>query len=425
MREGELVKIESVTILIIFSILLAGCTEGIENSEQKTLQVLYYDEQSFFEHYGSLFEFTFPNYEVEVISSRSLNTSDKFTGMTLPEIIEREYPQIDVLVVNNYQYKQLVEENMLMPLNGQMNNGQFDKESLLPAVIEILTHEDGSMYGLAPYFDSKALYFNKDIFDTFHLPYPIDNMNWSDVIELAQRFPQASDPQGLSAPYISNFHWILQLGREYGLSVYDGAGNLNLSTNKWKEIFEMIIRLEQHRSGNTGEKNVFSEPFLNGRSAMTISGSEFIDQLEHSQVFFDWDLVSVPVNPLRPGATEGYDSNSIFSINANSDEPEGAWDLVQFVNSEETAKKLRFLQNGLMSRADLNQTDSGKNIEALWRLNFDRSFMYEVLPMGLDDYANQLIEEIAAGETGLDNALKMIGQRGTELLIEERNKLEQ
>ena len=46
---------------------------------------------------------------------------------------------------------------------------------------------DGKLYGMPYAQQFNALYYNKDIFDTFGVEYPQDGMTWQETIELARK----------------------------------------------------------------------------------------------------------------------------------------------------------------------------------------------------------------------------------------------
>lgn len=62
----------------------------------------------------------------------------------------------------------------------------IDLSRFEPSIISALEKmSGGGLYGLPLYNDRMALYYNKDIFDKFGVPYPKDGMTWDEVIELS------------------------------------------------------------------------------------------------------------------------------------------------------------------------------------------------------------------------------------------------
>jgi len=53
----------------------------------------------------------------------------------------------------------------------------------------------GKLYGLAPTFNSKALFYNVDLFGEYGIDPPTDSMSWEEVLNLARRFPKDGDPE--------------------------------------------------------------------------------------------------------------------------------------------------------------------------------------------------------------------------------------
>lgn len=49
---------------------------------------------------------------------------------------------------------------------------------------------------MAPSISTRALFYNKDLFDRYGVPYPTNAMTWDDVLALAKRFPTKGEGEG-------------------------------------------------------------------------------------------------------------------------------------------------------------------------------------------------------------------------------------
>ncbi|GIQ71163.1 hypothetical protein XYCOK13_39870 [Xylanibacillus composti] len=97
-----------------------------------------------------------------------------------------EENQADILYINGeWELKQWAAQGGLHDIT--------DRASKLEPKPTIETNSlmdgDGRLYGLAPFFQSHAIYYNIDLFDRYGIPYPNDKMTWKEILELASRFP--------------------------------------------------------------------------------------------------------------------------------------------------------------------------------------------------------------------------------------------
>lgn len=73
----------------------------------------------------------------------------------------------------------------LTPLIKKYN---YDLSRLEPTTVDMARQlAKGGMYGLPAYVPPSAIYYNKDIFDKFGVPYPKDGMSWDDLEELNKK----------------------------------------------------------------------------------------------------------------------------------------------------------------------------------------------------------------------------------------------
>lgn len=72
----------------------------------------------------------------------------------------------------------LKELDMVEPIDDFMKIYEMDETSINPSVISLLRSYDdkGSMVGVPTFADTITLFYNKEIFDMFGVPYPTDHM---------------------------------------------------------------------------------------------------------------------------------------------------------------------------------------------------------------------------------------------------------
>lgn len=485
MRNDRKWKIGALAGALAMMLILAACAgaggqskSGIgemDREEEGTLKVAYFDEQAFYMQYGNAFQAMFPNLKMEVVSLEPVfNAEDPVAEME--KLVGDQRP--DVLYLTEEQYASLAEKGLLYDLDAAVKQDQFDLDGFQPSVIELLkTRGGGKLYGLSPNFNSQALYYNKDMFDKYNIPYPTDGMSWEETLQLAARFPAQKDGDeatfGLMQPSQTKdlFSLIRMIGEAKGLLYADAdSGTVSIDSPEWKAIFQAVI--DGYKSGSismpssgtgkgkgmalsirgAGGGQTFSfgpdsMKFMTGQAAMTIDGAMLMDMMKMNAggggakmsvsvpangdkqgegqkpreiESFEWDLATVPVDPSQPDVMGGIGLGSIFAINAASENLPAAWELVKYINGEQLAKTSAMSSPTLSARTAYKKAADGKNVDAFYKLGVNEQALLQSLPAGFAEsfaqMASGLIKQVVDESVTLDDALAQIRSQGQDLL---------
>lgn len=424
--------------LLALSLTLTACTSGggkeegavggLDREDKGTLKIGYFNEEAFYMQYGNAFQAMFPNLELEVISTEeAMSADDPVTAME--SLIEEQQP--DAVLLTEEQYAGLAQDGKLYDLDAAVKQDNFDLEGFLPSVIDLLkARGGGKLYGLSPSFSSQALYYNKDLFDKYGVPYPTDGMSWDDVLQLAARFPvkkgdnhASMDKAGaddalyglsLSMQTQHSFELIREIGEAKGLLYADSeAKTVSFDTPEWKAIVESVV--DGYKSGGIstpasgggggggggglmirgmgGGKTTFSfgpatMRFMNGQAAMSVDGPMLMNMMgingggmrmatkaagsgdggavKAPGQDMNWDVVSIPTDPSQPGVTGSMSLDNIFAINAASENLPAAWEFLKYANGEQLAKTSAKSSPALSARPAYKNDASGKNMDAFY-----------------------------------------------------------
>lgn len=427
--------------LALLITLISACTNDkgsneLEGKLEGPLKVMYFHEGLFFQKYGNLFVSKFPNVEIEVVNTQWMfNYTGKDINKAFQQFIEERQPDVILLDESNFSYA--VEQGLLFPLDSVITQDNFDLEGILPFVTESLKDQGGGgLYGLAPTFSSSALYYNIDLFQKYNVELPRDRMTWQDVFALAEQFPtdQSGGEQiyGLTFSTTSSnvlFDLLSNAARTEGLFYASADGtNITMDSEAWRTIYENVINA--YKSGAIfGPSNDFfsKDLFLSGQAAMVLEGSYYLNQITQSEnqngSTVNWDMVTIPVDPVEPDATIALALPDIFGVNAKSPNQKLAWEFIKYINGPEVAKTLsRTADGGLSVRSSFVTEKDGKSLSAFYELTRVRNFnkRYENLPHGFDNaFAEIVTQETTAvleDKQTIDEALQHIKERGnTEL----------
>jgi multiple sugar transport system substrate-binding protein len=473
-KSGLLIGALIVTVALSACSQLAGKKDGqalvkLDREDAGSLKVAYFNEQAFYMQYGNAFQAMFPNVALEVVSTESVfNAEDPMAEME--RLVKEQQP--DVLYLSEDEYVQLAQKGLLYDLDAVVKQDEFDLSSFQSSVIDLLKARGvGKLYGLSPNFSSQALYYNKDMFDEYGIPYPTNGMSWEEVMQLAARFPVKKDgDDALNGLFQSSqtsdpFELIRTIGEAKGLLYADAdAKTVSMETPEWKSIFQSVI--DGYKSGSismpsdgggmgggammrsTGGKATISigfgsMGFLQGKAAMAIDGpmmmnfmgmsmgavsvqsssSSSKDQVMNSPFKeINWDVVTLPVDPSQPDVTGSISLESVFSINASSESLPAAWEFLKYVNGEQLAKTTSKSSSSLSARVAYKKEVEGKNMDAFYALGANQQSLLQDLPAGFaDSFAKLASEQIkkAVEETqSVDDALKTIQSQGQNLLTQ-------
>ncbi|BBI36268.1 ABC transporter substrate-binding protein [Cohnella abietis] len=436
--------------------ILAGCSSGGNDSkdgQKSSIKVMYYDERGFYQQYGMLFSALYPEVEVEIISTQSVNYEEgKDMKKAMQEFIDEKKP--DVLMLSTDEYARMAGEGKLYNLDTLIKKDKYDIEGIVPGVIDYIKQQsDGVLYGLTPNFYGQAIYYNKDLFTKYGVPFPEDRMSWDKLLQLAERFPTNGTKEdrvyGLKQGYQSSLYYLgLNIGSSQGLSYINPTTmKMMINSDSWKAAFELADKAIKSGSlytedpyannqGGTYESYLLSDPFIGGKVAMSIDGNYLLEQIKTAKTVLkdkgvqNWDLVTVPVNPQSPDESTGMSLNQIFAIDVKSPNIDAAWKFVSYVNGPEFARVTSKTQNGgFPTRTQFLSNEDGHHMEAFYSLKPTQSNMYkdfDKLPqefyMRFEGLTQQEMQGVTAGTLKISEALDNIQTKGQQLLTELSSK---
>lgn len=429
-----------VLLCSILTLLITGCSKS-EPIESATIKVMYHNNYSFNTDYANLFRAKYPNIELELVDLTGVSRVSQEGQIPFEKLIETEQP--DVLLLSAAQYKKYYLEGKLLDLESLIKQSKYSLESIHPGVLETVKFlGGGKLYGLAPTFNSSAMFYNKDLFDKYQIDYPTDQMTWEEVLALAQRFP-SEDKNGEKifgldiGSYESTPSGLLTLvNGTHGLNEVDQSNiKLMANTAEQKKNVEMIMvpfktGVIRYNSWDGIESTLSFEeqnPFIYGKSAMHLDQLYFfhntVKENKIRNLEMNWDIVTVtePVDPRYPENSTSFYLQDIFAISAKSSNQKAAWEFIKYINSEEVAKLKSKSSNSLLSRTGLMKEMNGHSLESFYKLKFTQSVPDSlIIPTSfLRAYRllqNQQFKEVMDNKKSIEEAMDTIQTEGQDLL---------
>lgn len=416
---------------------LIGCSErNADTSPQGTLRFLYSSEDNFYYNFGDVLAVKFPDVQVEIIPTAGL--SGPTYTQDYEQLIREQQPDL-LMIYNQNQYRLWADNGLLLDLSPYARRKSFDLDAFSPAVLDLLkTNNESKLFGLAPSLNSSALYYNKDLFDQYGVPYPVNRMSWDETLQLARRFPVDPDPDkriyGFHAKYTTPFDIVTYMTDTEDISYLSSDGKtVTFHTPVWEKRFKQVV--DGFRSGHlyyyykdgkpisygpeeTRQMDLFSAK----RAAMMLSNTDQMFRLQQQGVTdMNWDIVTVPVDPANPDMATYLHASPIYAIAAGAENPELAWKFIAYFNSEEAAKVSQKIDNVLSTRTAFQQTKDGRDLEpfyALKRRPVDLTAVPPV-PAGFSELRNlqiRIIHEAVTGAKTAEEALQSLQTEGQALL---------
>ncbi|CAG7607773.1 hypothetical protein PAESOLCIP111_00994 [Paenibacillus solanacearum] len=375
----------------------------------------------------------------------TLTVFQEFTGITdeefnrfIAEPVKKKFPQVTMQLVRSSQGKTI--ENMvssgefpdliyassfdtirytglslLADLNANFKKYNFDLGKFEQSAInEVKLYADNGQFYMMPLFMNFAsLYYNKDIFDKFAVPYPKDGMTWEEVLELSRKITRSDNGQDY---YALGFNGAPRLAVSFLLPVVDAKTNkalfTNSGTNSWKRFFELMKAFNDIPGNKLAG---FAEFGKNRNVAMLASYGARLGEFEdlHKKgTPLNWDMVTFPGRQEEPLVVET-EVHGLMVTTASKHQDEAfkvaAW-LTQKEMQLEMAKygKLTALKDPDVKQAfGANlETLKGKNVQAIFKNKYGknppRAKYYDVAV----PHMVQAIQDVYKGNTDINTALR-------------------
>lgn len=130
------------------------------------------------EDYGKLIQKKYPNMTFKFMQN--------VKGSTLEDIVTSK-TKIDFFFGGSADIQRLKDIGLLGNVTDLVTKNKLDLNKIEPTAINIMKRFTDGIPGFPVKVNSSALFFNKDLFDKFGVPYLTDTMTWDAVFEAARK----------------------------------------------------------------------------------------------------------------------------------------------------------------------------------------------------------------------------------------------
>lgn len=197
---------------------------------------------------------------------------------------------------------------------------------------------DGNLYAMPDRGGALILYYNKDMFDQAGLSYPTKDWTWAEFLDAAQKLTVRDGDTVTQYGFAAGGWWPWWMSFIYmnGGAVLDANGQPVVNSPEAVEAIQFYNDLVyKHKVAPSPEDyanlgtNSPDPLFAQGKVAMSTTGFWGIGGLKDAP--FNWDIA--PLFKNKENATVVFGSG--FAISEDSQNPEAAWKVIEFLTSEE------------------------------------------------------------------------------------------
>ncbi|MBO0995797.1 ABC transporter substrate-binding protein [Bacillus sp. SD088] len=397
--------------------------KGAEKEETVTLKVARLnaeDDAEDWENRVGRLEERLPNIEIEPVSYE--NTSEHLQELFAAGV------KPDVIIGPIEPLKEL---EVIEPLDELIEKHDFDLDLLNPTLVKTARSlsDEGTIVGFPDNKTFFALYYNKDIFDLFGVPYPDPDkpMTWEETIELAGKMTgerNGVEYVGLTHGPFAGFGPGDYPFREIAVNLTDPeTGETDIQNNaELKKYFDLMK--EYYNIPNVHDPEREGDWFLEGKAGMYLAQGNYLEQIEDETVLESFDMVPIPVwedNPV--GLFNSFWTLTITNYSEHKDE---AFQLLEEYVSEE--HQLHVSESGEMGSvlSDLKLDEKyaiespaykDKNRKAFFT---SESATYEGTISTWDEYVDvgEAIEEMADSEKDVNTLLRELDEKSAAKIKE-------
>ncbi|QAY65356.1 ABC transporter substrate-binding protein [Paenibacillus protaetiae] len=274
----------------------------------------------------------YPNVTIQRISPAATTTPEEVLSTQTPDILFTSVSQ------------RLIRTGAFEDLRGLIKKFNFDESRLKPIAYNYIKdatkgHGD-QIYALPFNVNQHILYYNKDIFDKFGVPYPTDKqMTWDEAVELGKQLTRTDNGVNYVGLVVDNLQG---LAKSLGLAYVDReTGQAAIDTPEWHRVFELQKKIfdtpgyvAPDGTWNWTRDNFMKDQNIAMRASWLANMVGPLEELRQQGVEFNWDIAPVPNFDDKLGTTREAQIHSI-SINSQSKHKDEAFQVLEYLLSDE------------------------------------------------------------------------------------------
>ena len=234
----------------------------------------------------------------------------------------------DVVFINNYYLPKYVKAGLLEDLTEFIN-----KDDYFAKAVDNFTYNN-KIYAIPRDVSNLVIYYNKDLFDKYKIPYPDKNWLMEDYLNISKKFA-ANGIWGTSFETDMLF-WLPYLMSNGASVLNDDGQKIMLNTKAAMDSLDFyaslanVYKVAPQKSDSASL--TMAQLFLQQKMAMHLSGRWLVPKYR-SEAKFDWDIAPFPAG--TEGSVVNIDASG-YALSKNCNHKKEALRFMQFITSNES-----------------------------------------------------------------------------------------
>ncbi|WP_158606878.1 ABC transporter substrate-binding protein [Paenibacillus ginsengarvi] len=392
--------------LTVYS-MLSGNYEGFMTSEGQYIQRKY------------------PNFKFKFIAPG--------TGTSLKDVVTAKTP-IDI-IISTPDVQPIIDVGLDSDIMDLVKKYNYNLNRFIPETIDSMKRiTGGKLFGLPGRVSSYTLYYNKDLFDKFGVPYLNDKMTWEQIYDTARKLTRVEGGvqyYGFAGDIIA----MLDMNEKAPQYVDPKTVQATLSNDYWKRVFDRLLPLytlvpnnaESAKLTNlTQSRTMFSK---DKTVAIAIGVNDAGIRAVSEKWDMNWDLSPFPAFQSNPkeGPQPSVRYYLISSTSKNRDEAFAA--ITQFVSDDIQRELVTTGVTPPLQNVDyISQLGSaipelkGKNVKALVPPHYGEMNLKDQYYIATRAALISAFDKTVAGQTDVNTALREAEEAANKQIAQLKSK---
>ncbi|CAG7627021.1 ABC transporter substrate-binding protein [Paenibacillus allorhizosphaerae] len=288
--------------------------------------------------------------------------------------------------------------------------------------------DQGELYGVPFAQQFNALYYNKDVFEKFGVPYPQDGMTWDDAIELGKKVTRLDNGvqyRGLDPDHLTRILFPL------GLNLVDLKTSRSLVTgDDYRKGFEngkAIYSIPGNKPANLKQSAITA--FMKEKNVGMLASINIFNNLKQYPEL-NWDVAQFPSYKDKPNTFGMYDLHTIM-ISKSSQHKDDAMRVLEVLFSREVqlemskkTARLSMLQDPEYRKVfgqDIPYLQ-GKRIQSIFKSKSPASPAFSPYYSKSMDMARDVFIDYVNDKMDVNTALRSLDEKITQYVETEKKK---
>ena len=335
----------------------------------------------------------------------------------------------DVFWMHSNESQRYMSNDMLLDLTDKIaESSEIDPANYPEDIWGLYTYDD-KYYAVPKDIDTIALWYNKKMFDEAGLEYPTADWTWDDVTEAAKKLTKDDGSQyGLCLRNDNN-----QAG--YYNLIYDNGGYIinddktksGMDDPKTVEAMEMLegwIKDGVLPPIETMSENGEDVLLESGKVAMVPQGSWMIAAFRDNEYTAEnCDCVELPKSATTGRRASLYNGLG-WAAAANTEHPDEAWQLIEYLGSKEAQEKqaeLGVTMSAYTGTSEAWAKSANFNLQAYINMMDDMEIRpYSRSTVTWENKNSEILKSVYSGDKTMADACKEMAEQMNESLAEEQ-----